>query len=548
MSNENQQLIVSSNPHSHREETSFKRAAQFILLILLFTQNLTAQNEKKVSSQITHVTVFLNQAQVQRDARLVLEAGTYTLVFENISPNLIPNSIEVKVSNGISLLSVSTQNDYLKRDEKPAHIIALEDSIELLNEHLADYKADKESIVLQKELLLANKNVGGSTVGVKADELEDVLAIYQKKLEEFKVDWMRLSKKEKETILVVQNLQRQLDEYLNGTLSLSNQILVNVKSDKAIQDVDISINYLVSGVSWQPYYDIRVKDTKSPVQFLLKANLLQSTGENWKNVKLKFTTANPLAGGTKPVLSTNFLNFDRGEVNTFNPYRGNVYKAPAPVMSEFNNTIEFVKMSQNMINTEFDINVPYSIPSDNQFHQVDLTAFSQPAVYGHAAVPKVDKDVFVTADVVANDLINQISGEANVYFEGTFTGKTQINPTANDTLVLTLGRDKRIVVNRTKLKEMSSKSFFGSTKKESNTYEISVKNTTADLVELTIEDQVPVSADKEIEIKPQVNDGGILNTETGKVEWKLKLQPQQQVKVRFSFEISYPSNKKISTY
>ena len=285
----------------------------FIVVFFLIGSNsskLSAQTTKKVGSLISHVTVFLNQAQVQRTSKVSLEEGTYTLVFDKISPNLIANSIEAKVGSGLTLLSVSTQNDYLNTDEKPQLIKYIEDSITRLNEQLTDYKADKEAIALEKELLLANKNVGGTTQGVKADELEDVLAIYHKKLLEFKIDWMRLSKLEKETTEILQKLQKQLDEFNQGTMSLSNQILLNIKAERAMADAEISINYLVNGVSWQPFYDIRVKDVHSPVQFVLKANILQSTGENWKNVKLKFTTANPLAGGVKPVLLTNFLNFE----------------------------------------------------------------------------------------------------------------------------------------------------------------------------------------------------------------------------------------------
>ncbi|MDP1725723.1 MAG: DUF4139 domain-containing protein [Bacteroidota bacterium] len=548
-------IVSSSDPDSYRDENyrdenSFPRFILFSLMCI-FCFNLSAQTEKKVNSTIGFVTVFINQAQVERNAKVSLDEGTYTLIFDKISPNLVTNSIEVKPPNGITLLSVSTQNDFLKQDEKPQVIIEIEDSIERLNEHLADYKADKESIVLQKDLLLANKNIGGTTQGVKADELEDILAIYQKKLVEFKLDWMRLSKQERETNIIVQKLQKQLNEYNQGILNLSNQILVNIKVDRPVSDADMNVSYLVNGVQWQPYYDIRVKDTKSQVQFFLKANLQQSTGENWKNVKLKFTTANPLAGGVKPVLYPYLLRFESPIIPmaakpNFRGARMDAMNAIPPSMDI--EEVKNVSITQNMINTEFNINIPYTIPSDNQFHMVDLTSFQQNAVYSHASVPKIDKDVFVTAAVMANDLINQISGEANVYFEGTFTGKTMISPTSNDTLLLTLGRDKRIVVERVKIQEMSSKSFFSSTKKESNTYEITVKNTTNETVELILEDQIPVTTDKEIEIKCAVYNGGSLNTETGKLEWKLNLQAQQNIKVRFSFDISYPSNRKISAY
>ncbi|MBC7384354.1 MAG: DUF4139 domain-containing protein [Bacteroidia bacterium] len=530
-----------------------KQVSQFAIILLLFlgffSQKLLAQTEKKLASTITHVTVFRSQAQVERNAKVSLDEGYYTLVFEGISPNLIANSIEAEALSGITILSISTQNDYLKVDQKPKLIMEMEDSIERLNEHLSAIKADKESIALQKDVLIANKYVGGTAQGVKADELEDVLAIYQKKLIEFKHEMITLHKLEKEYTGILQKLQLQLEEYNQGTLNLNNQILVNVKVERAVSNVEVKINYLANGVSWQPFYDIRVKDTKSPVQFLLKANIQQNTGESWKNVTLKLTTANPLEGGSKPQLTTNFINFVEPEIKKQEAQRRNKSMQPATMNFDAASSMaEFVSVSQNMINTVFEINTPYTIPSDNKFHQVDLTTFSQAAIYAHAAVPKIVPGVFVTAQVLANDLINQIEAEANVYFEGTYTGKTMISASGTDTLLLTLGVDKRITTERIKVKEMSAKSFFGTTKKESSAYEISVKNSTNEAIDLIIEDQVPMSANKEIEIKTNVSDGGSVNKETGLIKWNLKLQPQQSIKLRFSFEVISPSDKKISAY
>ena len=525
-----------------------------ILLLLFFSHNLLAQPEKKISVPITNVTVFKSQAQIERQTKLNLEEGVYTLLIDKISPNLIANSMEVTSQNGITILSVSTKNDYLIPDDKPAFIISLEDSLEVLNEQLTDIKADKESIVLQKDLLLANKNIGGTTQGVKAEELEDVLSIYQKKLLDFKVEWMKLSKQEKSLNAIVQKINQQLNEFKEGTLTLNNQILIQVKVDHSISDALLAVRYLVNGVQWQPFYDIRVKDTKSPVQFLLKATIQQSTGELWKNVKLKITTANPMEGGTKPILPTNYLRFFEPMVYAIRGSRvlskniiDDAAKAPRALGSG-NNSESEVQITQNMINTEFEVATLHTIPSDWKIHQVELTSFSQPAVYGHSVVPKLDKDVFVIAQIQASDLINQISGEANVFFDGTFTGKTFINPTTNDTLILTLGRDKRIKVDRIRVREMSSKSFFGSTRKESSTYEMSVKNTGSEIIDLFIEDQIPISTDKEIICTLLDKGTADFNSETGSLKWHVKLGNQQTDKYRFSFEITYPANKKLNPY
>lgn len=538
---------------------SFNLSAQNAGVYDDFIYNNTKPIERKVSSVVSHVTVFNNQAQVTRTAKINLEASSvFNIVFDKLSPFINMNSLEVKANEHLTILSVSSRNDLLNKNEKPADIILLEDSLENINAALADFKADKETIVHQKDLMLANRNVGSNQTGVKYDELEDLMNLYHKKLDDFKVNWFRLSKLETKYYAYKNAVELQLAAYNNGKLTLNNEVILTVKSDNKVQDAQIDLSYLVGNVSWRPFYDIRIKDNKSNVQFFLKANITQSTGEDWNNVNLKLTTANPAEGGIKPELQTNWLGFQNYYIDGVK-VSGRAMAAPLidadePTQGYLSKgvykqkTSNINSVSQNLFNTEFETNISYTIPSDNQNHQVDLTSFAQSAIYGYAVVPKLNKEVFVTAQVLANDLINQISGEANVYFDGTFTGKTFVSPTANDTLLLTLGKDKRVQVDRIKLKDFSSKSFFGSTKKEQTTFEIKVKNTQKDAIILTIEDQIPVSNNSEIEVKLLEYEGATYDVNTGKLTWKMELKADESKSVKFSFEVKHPKDKPLTGY
>lgn len=538
---------------------SFNLSAQNGVVVDDFIYNNTKPIERKVSSVVSHVTVFNNQAQVTRTAKINLEAsGVFNIVFDKLSPYINMNSLEVKANEHLTILSVSSRNDLLNKNEKPVDIILLEDSLENINAALADFKADKETIVHQKDLMLANKNVGSNQTGVKYDELEDLMNLYHKKLDDFKVNWFRLSHLETKYYNYKNLVEQQLAAYNNGKLTLNNEVILTVKSDNKVQDAQIDLSYLVGNVSWKPFYDIRIKDNKSNVQFFLKANITQSTGEDWNNVNLKLTTANPAEGGIKPELKTNWLGFfirrDHVQQVQISGTRDMLIDADEPTQKYYIDGVRVTgknlsaSITQNMFNTEFETNISYTIPSDNQNHQVDLTSFAQSAIYGYAVVPKLNKEVFVTAQVLANDLINQISGEANVYYDGTFTGKTIVSPTANDTLLVTLGKDKRIQVERIKLKDFSSKSFFGSTKTEQTTYEIKVKNTHKESILLTIEDQIPVSNNSEIEVKLLEYAGATYDANTGKLTWKMELKADESKSVKFGFEVKHPKDKPLTGY
>jgi len=41
-----------------------------------------------------------------------------------------------------------------------------------------------------------------------------------------------------------------------------------------------------------PTYDIRVKNITSPIEIIQKANIVQQSGEDWKEVKLILSTGN----------------------------------------------------------------------------------------------------------------------------------------------------------------------------------------------------------------------------------------------------------------
>ncbi len=525
-----------------------------LFFVYIITTSSYAQTEKQVPSTITQVTVFRAQAQIKRTATFEGNMGVYNLVFDKLSPFINMNSIEVKVDASLTLLSVSSRNQYLNKQEKPAPIVLLDDSLETINYHLAELAGKKEAYQTEKDVLNSNKNLGGTQNGIKADELEDALMVFRKQMLELNRELIQLSIEEKKLNNSKQKIEQQLAEYNAGQMQLSNEIIVSVKANNDVQNAKIELSYLVTNVGWQPFYDIRVKDTKQPLQIMCKAKVTQSTGENWKNVMLKLTTANPAEGGIKPELQTNWLKYyEPVLLEQRNISMEKNYNAPRQAEGMQNNDMVVASngiatFAETDINTEFVVNTPYTIPSDNAAHSVDLTVLNLKAEYQYQAVPKLDKDAFVTAKVVANDIINNLQGEANVYFDGTYTGSTYINSTANDTLSISLGRDKRIQIERKKLKEFSSKSFFGGSKTESNTWEITIKNSRKEPIKILIEDQVPVSTNKEIEVKITNTGNAKIDEPTGKLQWIFNIEAEQLQTAKFSFDVKYPSNNKLSAY
>ncbi len=514
-----------------------------------------AENEQRVPSTITNVTVFINQAQVTRVAKVNLQAGITNLVFDKVSPYINLNSIQVKTEDNVLLLSVSQRNNYLDKEEKPAFIKEIEDTINTLSNQLQLLQIKRDALLLEKDVLLANKKIGNDNVGSKVDDLEDALTLFRKRSQDIGEELMKIGASEKRLNSIIVKFQQQLNEY-NSNENSTAELVVTVKTLAPVNNAKIEWSYLVTNASWLPFYDVRVKDTKSNLQLVSKAYIIQNTGEAWKNVTLKLSTANPNESGSKPELATNFLEFTQpaayGYVNK-NSMAPLQSQEVAPAQSMDSKTkLAYSKgvaqVQHSPVNIEFNVTSAYTIPSDGIQHQVDLTVTDLKAEYGYGCVPKLDKNAFVTAKVSGNDLVNQVSGEANVYFDGTFVGKTYINGTTSDSMLISLGRDKRIQIQRNLLKDFSSKSLSGSTRKEVNTWEINLRNTRKEAVTLVIEDQIPVSSDKDIEVKLTQPGTAQYNAETGKLIWVVQLAPEQSQALRFTFEVKYPKDKTISTY
>jgi hypothetical protein len=199
-----------------------------------------------------------------------------------------------------------------------------------------------------------------------------------------------------------------------------------------------------------------------------------------------------------------------------------------------------VKETAKTTTTTFDIDLPYTIPSNNKEYQVEIKEETLNATYQYAVAPKLDSDAFLTASITDWAQYNLIEGEANLYFEGTYLGKTLLKTNStDDTLKISLGRDKNVVVKRTKLKEFNKNKVFSSKRVETRAFEIVVKNKKTTPLSIVIEEQIPVSTDKQIDVEFEA-EGATVNKLLGRLTWKLEVKPSEERKLKFSYSVKHP--------
>ena len=213
--------------------------------------------------------------------------------------------------------------------------------------------------------------------------------------------------------------------------------------------------------------------------------------------------------------------------------------------SSLNQNLIEVKENQKTTSTTFEIELPYTIPTDGKENQVEIKEENIKAEYQYECVPKLETDAFLTAQIVDWEQYNLLEGEANLYFEGTYMGKTLLNTNSvEDTLRLSLGRDKNVVVTRTKLKDFSKTSFLSNKIKASRGYEIKIRNKKSVPINIVIEDQVPIVSEKSIEVEYE-NKGSEYDKDKGKLIWKIELKPLEDKKVNFSYSVKFPNTVRV---
>ncbi len=611
-----------------------------ILLILSAPVMLRAGDLKDVKSNIKHVTVYRQGAQIERSLNVLLPKGKTDIYVPNLSSKIDEKSIQVTANNGITIVSVNFNIDYLNQQNVGKEAGQLTAKRKQINDSIELVGKLNQVCQQEKEMLLANKSIGGNA-GVNVNELKQTATFFRERLSEIEMMLYHNKLKVERMALRSNTIARQL-QTLNAQMNQPTGVVkVTVSSEQSV-NTDMTLIYLINDARWVPAYDIRIQDVDSPLNLFYKAQVSQNTDEDWENVRLTLSTGNPSLNNTKPDLQTYFLTFNNyyapanGQVNrgmlsgrvidetglpipgvnvvvrgttigtvtdpdgkysfslpenaqmisySFIGYKSTELPITGSVMNvtmsedvmeldevvvvgygvandlqgqvsgintRQSKQVKQVKqhiplaIQQQQVSTEFKIDIPYSVPSDNKPYDVTMIEYKIPADYQYSCVPKLSSDVFLMAQIPDWTEYNLQNGEANLFFQGVYQGKTYIDTkTQEDTLSLSIGRDKDLVVERKIKKDYQSKKVIGSTTKEQKTWEITIKNNKNIPVRISIEDQYPVSKDSEIKVEDLQYSGAKADIDKGRLAWDMQMKPKETKLLNVSYTVKYPKNRKV---
>ncbi len=571
---------------------------RYLLLLLyvccgMICEEVWAQTPQiELAAPINEVKLHLNGAEVVSKLSLVLQPGRNHFIVPDLSSKVYPQTIQVACSDEmVKIISVTCKTNFLRKSKEDQRIRSLRDSVDWVKSKIAACNDEKGAFEEERELLRQNRTFKGDDKTLTVAELKTTADFYRSRNEEINKNISRLA-------LALENHHRKLFDLklmmneLNAGLQPTAEIHLVLEATRTLR-TDMELRYVVGDAGWAAIYDLESGNLNdSTIKLKYRALAFNNSGFDWNNVKLTLSTADPLQSATQPSLQVwNLSEYSSDQItsitnlsvsNTYtNTVKGRSVEEYNQIASDENlRVIETQKilgtdwnaevdyetdlyrryqadrvnapvaniatLDVPEFNADFPIAGPYTIPSDKKPYSVDIDTFNLPVSYKYFAVPKMDKDAFLLAQIVGWEDLNLVGGPMNIYQGRKYIGQSRLDiRNLSDTLSLSLGRDKDVVVTRVKVKGKTSNQLLGGTKKSSVAYNLSVRNNHSTPISIQIQDQLPISNDKEVIVTADALGGAILEEKIGVVSWEMVLPSADTRTVEFGFTIKYPKYKAV---
>lgn len=501
---------------------------------------------------LKEVYIYLQGARLSHMAQLPLAAGQQRIRLTGFADGADESSTRILLPRGLQLLHYQWQHQPLRGLAEPGPLKGGYDSLNNLRAEIDALRMRREVLQQEQQLLLANKELGGNQ-GVQVAELQKMAAYFRQRLGELGQALLDLQLQEKKLLVKSDELKKSLEQRKVYLAEFENVLIAEVVAGKA-GNYQLEISYNCDRVSWEPTYVLRSEGPGKPIQLTMQAQISQNTGLAWKDVRVKLAAYMPASQLQKPVLSPWVLDFLEAKPVVYQRFRdvnevaansAGVYKGDATPAEETENWAG-VQRNNQFFAANYQPEAPLSLQHGEQkrlrIEQRELTV-----KYEHYLAPRHGQEVLLLARLPLADSLPQLPGQTQIYFENSLVNTFWLDFTAeNDTLDLPLGVDKALVVKFNTAPVLSDKKRFGNTAIKNYSYELEVKNNRNQIVNLLVQDQLPVTAQKEIEITDITLQGASLDQEKGFISQNWSIPAGGSKNWKYGWQVRYPANKRVA--
>jgi uncharacterized protein (TIGR02231 family) len=523
----------------------------------------------EVASRIEQVMVYPDGANVTRVIEVDLPNGDSVVRAADFPPALDPASLRVEGEAAVRL-TIGGIDARPPRADRPPADPALEDSIEALRDERARLDGRIAAAAARRKFAERFAEQSPAGIGDQGEArplnewraafaaVEDEVAAAEKAIGEARIQ------------------QRDIDRKLAGLEAQRTAIpprKMEVRIDlnaEAATHATLRVSYTVRGARWSPLYDARLdtgKGGRKPVMDLVRrAEIVQTTGEDWTGVQLAVSTARTAKGGSAPELRPLIVHcpIPRPRMSQSQEPEHMMVRsmsrppamsaASAPPPEEHS---RIVAEEQEAAADVGGFHVIYRIPgcvsisaSEGAKNFRISSATIAPDLLLRAA-PAVDTTAFLEADFKHSEDAPLLPGRVAIYRDGAYVGRSQMAMTARDEDVrLGFGADDSVKIVRNTVRQLEgSAGLLHSAKTEHREFKTSIRNGHERPVRIIIEDQVPVSETDEVKVEvlpattlPSEKD---VRGRRGVIAWRLDLAAGETQDLRIAWLVRWPADKTV---
>ena len=550
------------------------------LPLLLLAAALGAAEVKTDGAAITQVTVYADRAEVVRTFKGRLEAGEQTLVFDRLPGATRLDQLRVEGRGAFTLVDIRPETIQTK-EVANAQVRALQDALKAQDLRQQALNQTEARLTFQKsaldKMLARLTTAGKESANPEMDPLKwaAFLDFQDKQLAEVDRQLLALQADREAVRAEVDRLNRELGA-LRGNERRS-RLLAKVNLDvRQAGEVEVNLSYLVRGPSWSPSYDMRADTKAKTLEVTYRAEVRQATGEDWRGVSLRLSTAQPGLAGREPKMDPWFLT--KAEAVAF----AGTVSGGLVVNGRAENRIQMfneVKLMGNSMTTSgvagsdplkrmeamderrasvqaggtaatFVIDRKSDILADNKPAQVTVMRESFPAYFRHTCVPKLSPFVYLKTKAVNKTGFTFLPGPTAVFLDGAFVAQANLDlvPSGQDFWTY-LGVDQGVSVERKVLarREETTGVFGKKTLRTVFDQVFKLKNGKATDIELVLWDQVPASNHEDIKVvfeepRYEKDTDDLKLNESKFLEWRLPLKAGAKQDLPFRFAVERPED------
>lgn len=529
--------------------------------------------EVKATSRIDAVTVYRQSARVTRVARVELGSGAARVVLDGLPLELDDDSIRVEGSGpararlfGVTVEAVTAGAT------ATAEARAAEEKLERLMDedkgHEDRIRAAQARQKLVESLRSTYSEERAKNLAVRAvstKEWAEIAAYVEEELARTSAELRKIEGARRELARRVAQARAELEKVQAKRGQTTKAVAIELEADRG-GALDLAVSYSVGSAGWGPIWDARLAPESGTMELSFLGSVWQRTGEDWSDVALAVSTAQPARGLFVPKLEPVYLRRFEPPVAIAKAQRGYRSAAPSAAPSaaealqraddpggEEAVDLEVVQASvqEGLLSTSFTAPRRESVDGSGQARKISLARFPLKAEVVYTAAPRVEAAAFLTAKAVNETPFPLLAGQAGVYVGDEFAGRSPLpfTPPGGE-IELAFGADERVEIDR-KVLERRRESSGVVSKEEVYRYRvrIGVKNRYAAPIGVRLLDLVPVSRDEKIkvEILPGTTAATREDPERPGVRtWELALAPREEKVVELRYEVRYPRGFPVS--